>query len=270
MDSLHTVGTRDFSRVFRKNTGFILLIATAAVATGQPKFETASVKRLDRCSLIQNSVDPGMIALKGDPLNIVLMEAFKVKVNQIAGPSWLAEDCFEIVAKMPQGAPADQMPAMLQALLAERFKLSAHKENRQQSGYALVVDKNGPKFKESDPYADANALHRDQRMFRAGPGISGTKGSMTMKALAIYLSDKGYGPVEDATGLKGKYDIDISWTPDPTFESPGRFGQEHPNAEPTPGLFAALRESLGLKLEPRKVSVEVLVIDHIERVPAEN
>ena len=254
---------------------FPLAIALAIVAPNglfaQAKFETASVKRMDRCSLIQNSLDPGMIALRGDPLNLVLMEAFKVKTNQITGPSWLGEDCFEIVAKLPQGAPADQMPAMLQALLVERFKLSAHKESRLQPGYALVVDKNGPKFKESDPLADTNAMHHSERTFGfSGSGRAGTRGSMTMQALARYLSDKGYGPVEDATELTGKYDIDIFWTPDPAFEQPGQFGQEHPSAEPLPDLLTAIRASLGLRLEPGKVSVEVLVIDHIERMPAEN
>jgi uncharacterized protein (TIGR03435 family) len=250
---------------------FLLAIAfaTSATAVAQPKFETASVKRTDRCTL-QNSLDPGMIALRGDPLNLVLMEAFKVKVTQITGPSWLGEDCFEIVARMPQGATPDQVPAMLQALLIERFKLSAHKESRTQSGYALVVDRNGPKFKESDPLADTNAMHRDQRVFRAGPGLAGTKGSMTMESLARYLLDKGYGTVEDATNLKGKYEIDLSWSPDPAFEQPGRLGPERANAEPLPDLFSAIRESLGLRLEPRKVRVEVLVIDNVERVPAEN
>ena len=63
--------------------------------------------------------------MRGDPLKVVVMEAFKVKAYQIVGPSWLDEDCFEIVAKMPEGATSDQIPAMLQALLAERFKLAA-------------------------------------------------------------------------------------------------------------------------------------------------
>ncbi len=131
----------------------------------QPKFEVASVKRMDRCEF-NTSIDPGSVTLKGVPLKAVLMEAFKVKSDQIEGPSWLDTDCFEITAKMPEGAARDEIPARLQALLAERFKLAVHKEDRPSTGYALVVDKNGPKFKESDPssnFMDSETCPRTSR-----------------------------------------------------------------------------------------------------------
>ena len=247
---------------------------TALQGADAPKFDTASVKRMDRCAF-QNSIDPGRISFRGDPLKLVLMEAFKVKTEEISGPSWLDEDCFEIVASMPEGSAREQMPAMLQALLAERFKLASHKETRTRSGYALVVDKNGPKFRESEP--NPNVVTAGRTMFRFSGGTSGFKGSMTMESLARQLSNKGYGPVRDSTELKGKYDIDLAWAPDPSFERPGPFAQAsadaHPNAEPPPApsadMFTAIR-ALGLRLEPRKVPVEMLVIDHVERIPSEN
>src|ERR1700693_3009014 len=112
------------------NTCLASAIALSAIsafaaqnAADQPKFEEASVKRTDRCSL-DNSVGPGTVVLKGDPLQPILMEAFKVTKDQIVGPSWLDEDCFEIFGKAPEGAAQDRIPAMLQALLAERFKLA--------------------------------------------------------------------------------------------------------------------------------------------------
>src|SRR6266545_1266884 len=122
----------------------ILLRATTAAlyafatlnAQDQAKFETASVKRIDR-GVIHNSLGPATVLLRGDPLKIVLAEAFKVKPYQIVGPAWLDEDCFDIVAKMPAGATMDQIPAMLQALLAEGFKFVAHKEDRPQPISAL-------------------------------------------------------------------------------------------------------------------------------------
>ena len=124
-----------------------LTIALSAIGTivalhadGQLKFEAASVKRMER-GIIHNSLGPGTVILKGDPLKVVLMEAFGMKSYQIVGPSWLDEDCFDIAAKMPAGATVDQIPAMLQALLAERFQLAAHKEDRPRPVYALVVDK---------------------------------------------------------------------------------------------------------------------------------
>jgi uncharacterized protein (TIGR03435 family) len=246
-------------------------------APDQPKFEAASVKRTDQC-VLDNSLGPGTFVLKGDPLKPILVEAFKVSKDQISGPSWLDEDCFEVFGKMPEGTTRDQIPAMLQALLAERFKLAAHKEDRPSRVYALVVDKNGPKFKESDPSSSFMGAHPGAMMFRAGPGTSGFKGSMTMADLARRLSGKGHGPVQDFTGLKGKYDIDLSWAPDRAFEPMGEWARAaqaaHPNADlppaPTADLFAAIRESLGLRLERRKEPVEVLVIDHIERVPTGN
>ena len=199
-----------------------------------------------------------------------------MRTDQIEGPSWLETDCFDISAKLPEGAIRDQLPAMLQALLAERFKLVAHKEDRPRSGYALVVDKGGPKFKEDDPKTNFMGSHAGQMLFGcAGHGV--LKGVMTMAALAASLSRQGYGPVQDLTGLTGKYDIELTWTPDQAFEP--RAADATASAATPPGadipapeasLFAALRESLGLKLERRNVQVQFVVIDHIERVPTEN
>src|ERR1700733_5164823 len=136
---------------------------------------------------------PGMIALNGDPLKVVLMEAFNVKTDQIIGPSWLDADCFAINAKIPAGATKDQLPAMLQALLAERFKLTVHKESRPSPGYALVVDKNGPKLKASGP--NAAGPPAGQVAFSATLQSKGIKGSMTMASLAHLLSGSVAAPV---------------------------------------------------------------------------
>lgn len=247
----------------------VVFLAAAAQSTPDPpRFEAASVKGTDQCG-VSTSMGPGTVVLSGIPLKPILAEAFELPGDRIVGPSWLDEDCFEIVAKMPEGAGKDRIPAMLQALLAERFKLAAHREDRPRSVYVLVVDKDGPKFKVA-------GSPTGQTMFRAGLGIAGFKGSMTMATLARRLSGKGYGQVQDLTGLKGTYDIDLSWAPDPTFEQPGAYAREHAaeSAEPPPGptanLFTALRDSLGLKLESRKEPVESLVIDRIERVPTGN
>jgi uncharacterized protein (TIGR03435 family) len=251
--------------------------AFAAQSADQPRFEAASVKRTDQCTL-KNTVDPGMIALNGDPLKVVLGEAFSVKMDQIIGPSWLDADCFVINAKIPLGATKDQLPTMLQALLVERFKLAVHKESRPRPGYALVVDKNGPTLKASDPSPNAAGPPAGQVTFSGTLQSKGIKGSISMATLARLLSGSVAGPVEDLTGLNGRFDVDISWALDPAFERPGAFAiataEAHPNADlppaPTADLFAAIRESLGLRLEARKEQVEVVVIDSIERVPTEN
>jgi uncharacterized protein (TIGR03435 family) len=247
-------------------------------AADEPKFEAASAKRME-CTMIHNSMGPGTVTLRGDPLIFVLAEAFKVKPYQVVGPSWLETECFEIIGKMPEGATSDQIPAMLQALLAERFKLAVHKEDRPGTVYALVVDKGGPKFK---PAEEPNGNFRRGApprlmLYRAASDIRGFKGAMSMAMLANSLA-RGLGrPVHDLTGLQGSYEIDLAWAPDPTIDRPvpnsfaanpatGSSGPDRPTAT----LFTAIRESLGLKLETRKEPVEMLVIDKLERVPVEN
>jgi uncharacterized protein (TIGR03435 family) len=185
-------------------------IANAQNAPVQPKFEVASVKRTAQCGG-SNSIDPGSVAFRGVPLKGVLMEAFKVKMEQIEGPYWLITDCFDISAKIPADATREQLPAMLQALLAERFQLAAHNEDRLLSGYALVVDKGGPKCKEDD--RKAYFMGKDARpglTFYGASGHGALKGVMTMATLASNLSRQGYGPVQDATGLTGQYDIGVA------------------------------------------------------------
>ncbi len=254
---------------------------TPFASAEQLKFEAASVKRTDRCA-IQNSVDPGMVAFHGDPLKVILMEAFTVKRDQIVGPSWLDADCFSIDAKIPPGATKDQLPAMLQALLVERFKLAAHKESQLRSGYALVVDKKGSKLRASDPNSGSTISRAGDVLFGVGP-VSRIKGSITMAKLAQFVSGRLGAPVQDLTGLKGKYDIDISWVPDRSVEKMGKFAQDHAathsdaadntaslSTDTGDDLFTAVRNSLGLRLDPRKEPIEVIVIDHIEQIPTEN
>jgi uncharacterized protein (TIGR03435 family) len=262
---------------FASAAAFLAISAFAAQNAGaQPQFEAASVKRTNQCAF-ENSITTATVSLKGDPLMPILVGAFKMPKEQIAGPAWLNEDCFEIFGKRPEGSIKEQIASMLQALLTERFKLAFHMEERTRDVYALIVDKNGPKMKESAPAAFMRG-QTGQTLHRASSGISGFKGSMTMATVARLLSGKGYGPVPDMTGLTGKYDVDLSWVPDRSFEPMGAFASAseaaRPNASfpnaPTADLFAAVRESLGLKLEKRKAQVQTLVIDHIERVPTDN
>jgi len=255
----------------------VLLMAFAANgqnASVQPKFEVASVKRTDSCGF-GRTFDPQTVALRGMPLKPLLMEAFKVKMDQIEGPSWLETDCFDISAKIPDGGSLNQLSAMLLALLTDRFKLAVHTEDRPRSGYALVVDKGGPKLREDDPKTAFMGSGRAGQMLFGAAGHGRLKGVMTMATLAANLSSKGYGPVQDLTGLTGKYDIDLSWDPDPDIEprSPGAeiAAADGPAPPEPPGsLFAAVRQSLGLKLERRKLQIQFVVIDHIERVPIGN
>jgi len=258
-----------------KISGWLIFFLSALMGADQPRFDVASVKRTDQCG-VGNSIDPSIMRLDGVPLKAVVAEAFGVKMDQIVGPSWLDSDCFSIVAKLPEGATREQVPAMLHALLVERFRLAIHRESHTSPGYALMVDKNGAKFKESDPCAP----NVGQVRFVSGPGVSGLKGPVTMAFLARSISLRLHSPVEDLTGLKGKYDIDVTWVPDRTMEPLGAYAEDYAAKHPGPAdaaslpdgadIFTAFRESLGLRLERRKEQVDVIVIDHIERAPSEN
>src|SRR3954447_21524318 len=98
------------------------------------QFETASVKVSKEC-LYDTSINPGGVVLRGVPLKPVLVHAYKISEDRISGPSWLDSVCFDVIARLPQGAKTDQVPLMLQALMAARFQLRAHMESRTGTEY---------------------------------------------------------------------------------------------------------------------------------------
>jgi uncharacterized protein (TIGR03435 family) len=175
--------------------------------------------------------------------------------------------------------PASQktmLPAMMQSLLEDRFKLAVHREIKDAPVYLLTVGKGGPKFKESDPTVE----HPDGVKLPWGGVLVQSKGAPTlygtsMASLATLLSSFGGGQgagrqIQDKTGLTGRYDITLK-PPDmgpPPPPSPGDAGGAALASDPTSMLFT-LVEGLGLKLESGKQPVETLVIDHMER-PSEN
>ena len=146
---------------------------------------------------------------------------------------------------------------MLQSLLAERFKLSFHRETRALPGYALVVGRGGLKAKPSEPEADSRTNSRWGSLEAAG---------CSMAHLALKLSEVLHLPVADFTAVPGEFDFQLKWTSDEMQATPP---DAVPDAASGPSLFAALQEQLGLKLESRKVPADVLVIDHAEK-PSEN
>jgi uncharacterized protein (TIGR03435 family) len=178
---------------------------------------------------------------------------------------------------------------MLQNLLVDRFKVIVHRESREIQRYELVVAKNAPKFKEASPRAP-----NDERTVsppglpirdRDGYPVIGPRGGMaiaynkaraywpgiTMEMLAGQLSGQLRGPVTDATGLTGKYDISLYWNADDNLHAnaPGADAAALPG-DSGPTLRQALQDQLGLRVESRKGPVEFVVVDHAESVPIEN
>jgi uncharacterized protein (TIGR03435 family) len=239
-------------------------------ADANPEFEVATVKP-------SKPDTPGkMFGIRGrhfSTLNTTLDDlitfAYGVHVKQIVdGPAWFGSDKYDLDGQPDgQGQPNEkQWKTMVQKLLADRFKLTFHRDKKELSAYVLVVGKNGPKLTKSQ--GEPNGL--PGLMFR-GPGIFNASNATMMNFAGILQAAVLDRPVVDQTGLQGKYDFPLKWTPDESqFAS---FGQKIPppsdNADAPPGLFTAIQEQLGLKLESTKAPVEVLVIDHVEK-PSEN
>lgn len=235
---------------------FVVLTAAAAAQNGTPAFEVASVRENRTGDGSSNSARVAGNRYTATNVTLVqlLRAAYGVQEFQIAGqPRWAEVDRFDIDARIEQGARLTDWPLMLQALLAERFKLAFHREERTASVYALVVAKGGPKLTAADksrcPAANGCG-------FDATPTqIVGT--SVAMPQLAIRLSRSIGTIVIDRTGLPGLFDLTLEWPADDRFVGRG--------ASANPAIFTAIQEQLGLRLEPSKAPVETLVIDRAER-----
>jgi uncharacterized protein (TIGR03435 family) len=243
----------------------------AGQSDAQPAFEVASVKLAVWGSGPATS-DPGMLVLRYWSISMLLMRAYGLQRQRIIAPDWLDSVALDIYAKMPKDSSKEQIPRMLQTLLAERMKLAVHRESRTLPVYELVIGKDGPKMKEvpRSKFIDQILVNN------VGPGPRFLRAHLTMPRLADLLSQRLDRCVLDSTGLQAIYDVDLSWAPDqagalPDAGEPGAAPSPVPPVVATgPDLFAAIQRSLGLKLEARRMPVEVLVVDHVERVPAAN
>lgn len=238
-----------------------------------PAFEVASVKPVEpRPAAFRGgmSIDSARIDIRRMSLAELIRAGYEVKAYQVSGPDWIVTTRFDIVAKMPEGSTKEQIPAMLKTLLAERFKLTVHRENREYPIYALVVAKNGPTLKAAAPDPDPATDSPAPKTTSSGNDVLHMEFSkVTMPALAGVLERYADRPVIDETGLEGYYQLalDISQT-----ELRMRQGLVlPPGVEPLdPGSLLASVRHLGLKLEAKKEPVKTIVVDQIERTPTGN
>jgi uncharacterized protein (TIGR03435 family) len=195
--------------------------------------------------------------------------AYGIHTKQISGaPAWVDTDKFDLAAQPNgEGQPNDkQWKAMIQKLLADRFKLAFHRDKKELSVYAIVVGKSGPKLTKSESTGNLPGL-----FFRGLgnlPAINATMADFAGVMQGAVLDR----PVVDQTGLAGRWDFTLIWTPD-EFQF-GGLGVKPPpppanNAAAPPDLFTAFQEQLGLKLEATKAQAEVFVIDKVAK-PTEN
>lgn len=242
----------------------ILIGSLACVAFGQ-EFEVVSVKpnKSGSNSSSMNS-DQGRLLARNLSLRSLIVTAYHIRDYQVEGPDWLGVERFDISAKFPEALPKNPekydaaLGEMMQKMLAERFKLAVHRDQKTFSVYALIVGKNGIKFKEV-PDADSHNSNSNNNHYE------GT--CVTMATFAEFLARRTDLPVIDMTGLKGFYDLKLDWFPEPKqSENKG----DAPVMADGPTLPFAVQEQLGLKLETRKAPIEILIVEHAERVPTEN
>ena len=247
-----------------KRIVFALLVFTNC-AFGQ-SFEVASIRlHKDRVQVVGTSVSGQRLNAEAISLDNLITYAYDLKSYQVLGvPGWADSkhlDCdrYDLTAKAAADGPLTQKQAkaMLQALLAERFHLRFHREMREMPVYALVVAKGGPKLKEAAPDA--------QPMFRMRGGTNGAEIEVTGGSMAQLVNQfsniNGVDrPVLDKTGLTGKYDFKLTWA--------AGLNTSRDDAA-APSAYTALQDQLGLRLEPQRAPIEVLVVDNAEK-PSEN
>ena len=270
----------------------------AAAKPAKPlAFDVVSIRQ-DPAALTQRRNGPPQFGPTGDgyrmaggPLLLPIITAYIPQTgaaafmpDQIKGlPDWVMRDAYDIDAKVSEEDMAEwqkpesqktMLPAMMQSLLENRFKLAVHRDIKDEPVYLLTVGKGGPKFKETDPTVE----HPDGTKLPWGGVLVQSKGAPTlydtsMASLATLLSSiggQGAGrQIQDKTGLTGRYDItikppDMGPAPPP---SPGDAGGAAAASDPGSMIFTVV-EGLGLKLESGKQPVETLVIDHIEKPSA--
>ncbi len=310
---------------------FIPVFCAAAALLHAQNFDVATVKPAEPSpsGMIRigmnggpGTPDPGRLTYTNVALKQVLTAAFGVKEYQITGPAWLDSERFDITAKVPPGTTKEQMQVMLQNLLADRFKMTFHREKKEMNSYVLTVGKNGSKLKVADPEppADPNAPAEPRRPLPEpggrGPmamgkdgfpempkGLGGKGGGPMMmmmpgkakmvcarcsiSRLADTLSSQLGKPVVDMTDLKDNYEFTLIFEPDMSgmksmmVMAGGGRGPGGPpaasdgpapagNDDTAPPLLSAIQDQLGLKLDPKKAPVDLIVLERIEKTPTDN
>jgi uncharacterized protein (TIGR03435 family) len=245
----------------------LLLLATgptAAQAQTAPErayprqFEVASVRLVEKPSGdgYTKISDPGALLFTAHNASLVLLMqmAFGVNDYQIEGdPAWMSSTLYDVSAKpdTEKGPTYEQLKPMLQQLLVQRFHLQTHTDQKEVKGYSLVVAKSGERLTPSKNAGPTGAYITQNRVQAHG---------VELKALASVLSFVLRQPVDDETGIKGAFDVSLEFAP---------IAADVPDSS-LPSIFTAVEEQLGLKLEPAKVPVQMVVIDHVDRAPTEN
>jgi uncharacterized protein (TIGR03435 family) len=249
----------------------VAVLAARVWAQSPQAFEVADLKA-NKSGEARMAIDlqpGGKLTMRNVPMKVMIVFAYHLRPEAlIGGPRWLDSERYDVIAKASEKAPPDDIRLMMRTMLAERFKLKVHTEQKVMAAYALLAGKTRPKLQASEgaPVVSATGC-------RPGVGQPGQRHvdcrHVTMAALCDFLQELAPRdfpfPVVDQTGLRGAYDFTLDWTPT------SRIGADAPPAEPTgPTIFDAVEKQLGLRLENRKLPLPVIVVDSVERGPLEN
>ena len=282
----------------------ILFLTAAFFQNPRPAFEVAtirpSVNAPRQAVAAAGRTDGAQFRIAGLTIRDYISVGYAVKLNQISGPDWITTDRYDIAATLPDGSRPDQVPVMMQTLLEDRFELKTHRETKEFPVYALRISSGGLKMTEDprDPGAEQADAKAPQTFTRqgSGQGISLDLGGgssfnfannkfeakkVTMASLAGMLERFLDRPVVDLTGVNGSYDVAFDLTPEDYRVMLIRAATAaglvmSPEAlrvldgSPAPAsLFEGLNR-FGLKLEPYKAPLDMLVVDSVRKTPTEN
>jgi uncharacterized protein (TIGR03435 family) len=282
----------------------ILFLTAAFVQNTRPAFEVASIRPSlnapRQAVAAAGSTSGSQFRISGLTIRDYISMGYAVKLSQISGPDWITTDRFDIAATLPDGSRPDQVPSMMQTLLEDRFELKTHREKKEFPVYALRVSSSGLKMTEvpSDQGVEQSDAKTSQTFTRqgSGRGISLDLGQgssfnfannrfeakkLTMASLASMLERFLERPVVDLTGVNGSYDLAFDLSPDDyrmmliraataagLIMSPDALRAL--DASPTPVSLIDGLARFGLKLEPHRAPLDVLVVDSVRKTPTEN
>lgn len=268
---------------------FFLAAICAAQSPAKPAFEAASIKPSGTPPGHHYAIDNSRVDMQGMPLKSLILIAYEIDPDQLSAPDWTSTALFDLSAKFPDGEGKQQLPAMLRALIEDRFKLTLHHVALQKSGYALVVANGGPKLKEAAPDNSPDESFMNGRILQErilapesdgywtvsslGSGVRTFNASrITMVEFARYLIRYAERPVVDMTELKGPFHVTMDLPMPPITAAMQSLldsrGVTIDRTEDVP-VFVSIQK-LGLLLEKRTLTMDQLIVDHIEKTPTEN
>jgi len=242
----------------------VLTLACVAAAAGQtpaPAFDVASIKVSPGGGAGNHMfgenihTSPGSLTMQHVTLKECIQWAYRVFEYQVSGPNSIESGRYDIAAKSSDPAGEAELRVMLQSLLADRFQLHLHRQTKEMQALVLSVGKNGPKFHESQTEGESAILPDEKTM------------SITVRAVPVAqlvnpLTRIFQMPVVDQTGLTGRYDVNLNI---------GKFLQQSgEKMDPLSMIQTGLQEELGLKLEPKKLALDLLIVDRAAKAPTGN